>query len=565
MKYSEIIKQNKLLENSESKNSYEIAIFSNIMVHQLKDIEEYSLRSSGINANISLGDYDNILQDSLVYQKSNAIVIFWELYNLIDGLQYRIELLTSQEYQDLITKTKAEIKMVFNNLKDIPLVLINKFSTIIFEQNSLKRTRLEELASILNSYIENIQLTNITVIDIDKVIANVSINNSIDLRHYSSSKTLYSIEFYKEYASYIKPIFQAVNGKTKKALIFDCDNTLWKGVLGEDGFDGIKMFNEVQHLAVSLAKQGVIIGLCSKNNPEDVDNVLLKHKEMILKDSDIVIKKVNWTDKATNLTSIAKELNIGLDSFVFVDDSNFEVNLIKEKLPMVEVVQVPPKEHEYSMLLRKVSNLFYNPTQTEEDLKKVAMYKAQVQRVQEEENIGNIEDYLKSLELNIDVYVDDMTYVQRISQMTQKTNQFNLTTKRYTENDIKSFIENSEKMVIAIGVSDKFGDNGIVGLVILDLVNNSAEVDTLLMSCRVLGRNIEYKLMDIIMDNIKAKNATIVHAKYIPTYKNKQVEELFDRYGFELLENSNDLKKYQLNVTDYKYTKTDYIKVTNGN
>ena len=565
MKYSEIIKKNKLLEQNPNKNSYEIVVFSNIMVHQLKDIEEYSLRSSGINANITLGDYDNILQDSLQYKNSNAIIIFWELYNLIDGLQYRIELLSNEDYQDLISKTKTEIKMVFDNLKNIPLVIINKFSTIIFEQNNLNTTRLEELALILNSYVSSIQPTNMTIIDIDKIIANVSINNSIDLRHYYSSKTLYSIAFYKEYTKYIKPIFQAVNGKTKKALIFDCDNTLWKGILGEDGFDKIKIFTEIQYLAVALAKQGVIIGLCSKNNPEDVDDVLENHKDMILKDNDIVIKKVNWTDKATNLQAIAKELNIGLDSFVFVDDSNFEVNLIKEKLPMVEVVQVPHKEHEYSLLLREVRNLFYNPTQTYEDLKKVAMYKAQVQRVQEEENIGNIEDYLKSLELNITVYKDDIAHLQRVSQMTQKTNQFNLTTKRYTENDIKSFIESSDKMVVAIGVNDKFGDNGIVGLVIIDLLDKYAVIDTLLMSCRVLGRNIEYKLMDIIIDNIKRKNINIIKAEYIPTYKNKQVEELFEKYGFGLLEKSDESKQYQLDVNDYTYTETNYIKVTDGN
>lgn len=561
MKYSEIIKESKLLKDN-SKPSYQIVVLSNIMVHQSKEICEYCLRQNGVNAEVVLGDYDNIVQDSLKYQNAHSVLIFWELWNLIDGLQYKIESLSDDEFSAVIDKTKHEMDIVFHNLSNVSLVVVNKFSSLVFNHFSLKQNRIDILMNELNQYLATKK--NIILIDIDKVIASISIEKSIDLRYYYSSKTLYSIEFYKKYFDYIKPIFLSANGKVKKALIFDCDNTLWKGILGEDGFEKIKMYKEIQYLAIQLSKKGVIIGLCSKNNPEDVDEVLEKHPKMILKDEDIVIKKVNWEDKATNLKSIAKELNIGLDSIVFIDDSDFEVNLIKEELPMIEVFQVPNKEYEYAMMIRDILNLFYNPKETKEDLEKVKMYKTQIKRAKEEENITDIEEYLKGLGLNITYFIDDISQADRISQMTQKTNQFNLTTKRYTKIDIETFINNKNMSVISISVNDKFGDSGIVGLAILEFKNDLAIIDTFLMSCRVLGRNIEYRFMDIIFDILKDKSISKVNSVYIKTLKNDQVSDLYDRYGFEVLEKDENLTKYRMLVKNYKNKNLNYIGVKNG-
>lgn len=563
MKYGEILKANKVLEDKD-KPLYQIAVLSNIMVHQSKEICEYILRSDGINASIELGDYDNIIQDSLKYKNSNVVLIFWEIYNFIDGLQYKIEFLSQIELEDLIEKIKMEIDIVLNNLNNTSLVIINKFSSLIFNQYSLKSNRMDFIVEELNLYLENKKQINTNLIDIDKVISKISISKSIDLRYYYSSKTLYNIEFYKEYFKYIKPIFEATNGKTKKALIFDCDNTLWKGILGEDGFENIKMFQEVQYLAKTLSKNGVIIGLCSKNNPEDVDKVIENHKDMILKEDDIVIKKVNWENKASNIKAIAKELNIGLNSIVFIDDSDFEVNLIREELPMVKVIQVPKNEYEYSLLIRESMNLFYSQSQTQEDLKKVSMYKAQVQRSNYKQEVGNIEEYLESLKLEITTYIDDINTIERVSQMTQKTNQFNLTTKRYTQKDIENYMNSNNFTVLAIGVNDKFGDNGIVGLVILEYKNDIVTIDTLLMSCRVLGRNIEYRFMDIIIDIVNSKGFKKLKSTYIKTLKNGQVSDLYNRFGFDILLKDEILTNYKLLPKNYKNRKLKYIRIKNG-
>ena len=562
MKYSEIIRLNHELEGALKETEYKVVILSNIMVHQSKEICEYLLRVESVNASVSIGEYDNIVQDSAKIQDVNAVLIFWEVCNFIDGLQYKINTLSEIDFQSLVEKIKLEIDLVFNNLKEVPLVLINKFTSLVFDQFSLPISRINKLTSELNFYLESAIGENVKIVDINKVISKLSISSSVDLRYYYSSKTLYSVEFYKQYFEYIKPIFLSTAGKIKKALIFDCDNTLWKGVLGEDGFDNIKIYQEIQYLALDLAKKGVIIGICSKNNPEDVDEVLKKHQDMIIRDNDIVIKKVNWGDKASNLKLIAKELNIGTDSLVFIDDSSFEIDLIKKKLPEVRVFQVPKKEYEYGLMVRELSNLFYNSSETKEDERKVQIYKEQLQRTKGEESIGNIEDYLATLGLVLKVYIDDLTQVARISQMTQKTNQFNLTTKRYAEREITALIKEEGSTVISINVQDKYGDNGLTGLAILD--NTQSIIDTLLLSCRVLGRNIEYQFMDVVVGIAKRNKFNKLSAAYIKTNKNQQVVDFYEKCGFIKLNESDGDFQYSLQVNSYNNQDIQYIEVKDG-
>ena len=562
MKYREILKANNLLENNNIETC-DIAIISNIMVHQAKEVCEYSLRVDGVNASVELGDYDNVVQDAIKLKGSNIVLIFWEACNFIDGLQYKADLLSQEELADLINRIKMEVDIVLDSLKNSSMIILNRFSSLIFNQCSLANNKLDVIVKELNLYLESKKQANLNIIDVDKVIAKVSIAKAIDFRYYHSSKTLYSVEFYKEYFTFLKPLITAINGKAKKALIFDCDNTLWKGVLGEDGFYSIKMFKEIQFLAKTLAKNGVIIGICSKNNQEDVDEVIAKHEGMVLQDDDIVIKKVNWENKALNIRSIAKELNIGLDSLVFIDDSDFEVNLIKEALPMVKVIQVPKNEWEYNALIRNTMNLFYSPTLTEEDVNKTFMYKAQVQRAEYKKDSMDINDYLKSLGLEVTIHIDDLELINRMAQMTQKTNQFNLTTKRYTENDISKFVLSDDYIVLAIGVSDKFGDNGIVGLVILELSGNRANINTLLMSCRVIGRNIEYKLMDFIFSLIKKQGLVGINSNYIESLKNEQVKRFYNDCGFNVVNKSKKLTEYEMSIDDYKMSEIDYIRISN--
>ena len=370
----------------------------------------------------------------------------------------------------------------------------------------------------------------------------------------------------------------SANGNAKKALIFDCDNTLWKGILGEDGFNNIEMstvtnkgriFAEIQSIALELNNQGILIGICSKNNPKDVDEVIEFHPDMLLRKEYIAVNKSNWSDKVTNLQNIAQELNIGLDSLVFIDDSSFEVNMIREKLPAVTALQVPGKLHEYPKMLREKKSLFYNLSSTIEDKTKIKMYKQQTKREASKKDFNDIEDYLSALELKLTIYEDDETIIPRMSQMSKKTNQFNLTTKRYTEADIKNFIDAPDYDVYAFSAIDKFGDNGITGLSIIAVKNKNkiaeAEIDTFLMSCRVIGRNIEYRFIYEILNSIHARGINKVRATYVPSEKNSQVESFYKNVGFYEKKGNKEHNEYVLDLLNYNPKKIDYIKVTYRN
>lgn len=576
LKYSEILKRNSALAKSLSNIRYEVKVLSNIIVSQLNELLEYSLRMDGISAVVRSGDYDNIVQDSLKYNRSHLIIIFWELCNIIDGLQFKIELLDEEQFSAIVRKVKSEIDLVLKNLQQTSLVLFNKFTSLEFTNSNLRKNNLDKLVEQLNQYLEDKIPANIKLVDLEKVITNIGVDNSLDLRYYYSSKALYTINFFKAYAEYIKPYIMSANGKSKKAIIFDCDNTLWKGILGEDGFYGIEMssktkggaiFSEIQSMALALNKQGILIGLCSKNNPEDVDEVIKSHPDMQLRDEHITIRKINWSDKVSNLRDIARKLNIGLDSLVFVDDSSFEINFIKAQIPEVTVLQVPERLYNYPKMLRENMDLFYNLSSTQEDKQKIRMYKQQVLRESAKKEFSDIEAYLASLELKLTIFEDDRSIIPRMSQMTQKTNQFNLTTKRYTEGDIKEFITNNDTKIFAFSVCDKFGDSGVTGLCIISIdgTNNKiADIDTFLMSCRVIGRNIEYAFMDYLINYLKDCKVGSVTAKYIQTPKNEQVKDFFDKCSFSLNGLSETEKKYTLYIGHYKRKQLEYIEVING-
>lgn len=568
MKLSDMISQNQKLQKSSKSPIYNIAILSNTTISPLKDILEYHLRIHDINPCITLGDYDNIVQDSLKYPTQNSVILFWELANIINGLHYKVEIFDESDFQALLSKTKQEIHFVLENLKSSPLVLFNTFSSLVFRDTSLKKSKLDLLCDELNIFLSQLQFPNLVIIDIEKIMARIGAISSIDFRYFYSSKSLYSVEFYKHYAEQISPVILNICGKTKKALIFDCDNTLWKGILGEDGFQGIQMssktntgaiFEEIQHLAIMLAKQGIIIGLCSKNNNTDVQHVLDNHPDMRLKDEYIVIKKINWTDKATNLANIAKELNIGLDSIVFVDDSDFEISLIQEKLPSVTTIQVPKQLSNYPAIIRKKLNLFFSLRTTQDDLNRVAEYKNQISRQQFQTEFSNIDDYLKSLDIELIIHENNKEHVPRIAQLTQKTNQFNLTTKRYTETDIEQFMD--DDIVISVEVLDKFGDNGITAVMILKLEDTTVSIDTFLMSCRVIGRNIEFALCDTLFEKLKNRQIETCKATYIKTLKNEQVQNLYKLFGFITTKETEEVKQYILPIKNYIEKNISYIKV----
>jgi FkbH-like protein len=577
LKYTELLHLNKKAQGLISTKPYEIGILSNVTINSFKEVLEYKCRLNSIEPNIEIGNFDNVVQDSATFSSKNLVIIFYDTLNIIDNVSGFFEDINEETFNQLKQKLFSEIDIIFSNLKKCASIIFNLFSSAYYSSQIGTVSKVEELVSELNLYLSNNKPQNVSLNNIDEIYVNEGIKNSIDYRFYNSSKAPYTFNFFKNYSLSIDHILLKNTGKLKKAIIFDCDNTLWKGIIGEDGVEGIdmstssnygKFFNLVQHIAVYLSKKGVIIGLCSKNNESDVIEVLKNHNDIILKEENIVIKKVNWTDKATNLKHIAQELNIGADSLVFVDDSSFEINLIKQQLPEVISIQVPEKISDYPTLLLKNIYAYFNLTPTLDDVKKTEMYKQQFERENSKDNFASINDYLSSLKIELKIIKDDADYVTRLSQLTQKTNQFNLTTYRYSETEIEQFIKSNNAHVYAMFVKDKFGDSGLTGVCIAkEDINNPTHiiVDSLLMSCRIIGRKIEYVYMNTIITDLEKRGYKTLSANYIPTKKNAQVQSFYDSIGLNLQPSNNEEKHYTMQLSNFIANNAEYIKVTSNN
>jgi len=572
LKYSEILAQNKMLRESVRGNKYTISILANVTVNPLIELIEYSCRLKGINPLVKIGNYDNIAQDSATHTKSDLVLVFYDIFKIINELPFFFEDISDEMLSGLNDRIYSEFDIIYKNLESCPSVVINTFSSQYFSKGFTGISKIELFVFELNLQISQKRSKNVSFINLDTIFSTIGIHQAIDYRLYYASKALYTISFFKYYLQALEPTILRNTGKLKKAIIFDCDNTLWNGILGEDGFSGIDMslksgkgfaFNKIQQIARFLSNNGVIVGLCSKNNEADVVDVINNHADMVLKDENIVVKKINWNDKATNLKEIATELNIGLDSIVFIDDSDFEINLIKEIIPEIKTIRVPNNLLDYQKIMLDYIFKYFNLSVSNEDKLKTKMYKQQANRIESKSNAESIDDYLKSLDIVIKVFENDESFVPRISQMTQKTNQFNLTTKRYTENQISNFLISEDSSIFAISVSDKFGDNGITGALICDFdkVSNIVEIDTFLMSCRIIGRNVEFVFFDFFVKKISKMGYAILKASYIPTKKNEQVKGLYESFGFEISHIENEKKEYILNVANYRRKNLDYIKI----
>jgi len=389
----------------------------------------------------------------------------------------------------------------------------------------------------------------------------------IDWRYYFTAQMPFNPQLIRFFKVWWSRKLEEIQMNRKKCLVLDLDNTLWGGILGEDGVTGISMsgdypgkaFHYWQEGLKELQQQGIMLAICSKNNAEDVEEIWEKRTDMVLKKDDFVAARINWQDKATNLQELATELNIGLDSFVFVDDSPTERELIRQTFPMVSVPDFPTQPYNLSILYGDLVQRYFGIYAiTAEDRAKTQQYALNAQRAQAQASFGNYEDFLRSLEMRLIVEpINDMTIV-RAAQMMQKTNQFNLTTQRYTEEDIRNIIAQGGK-AWTLSVADRFGDNGITGLLIL---NKKGTIDTMLMSCRVLGKGIEEAFVKYVLTELKLKGMSVVVGKYIPSAKNAQVKDFWKKMGFVLTETYEDGScAYAIDLRHTELVIKDYYKI----
>ena len=349
------------------------------------------------------------------------------------------------------------------------------------------------------------------------------------------------------YGELVGRLLGALRGRSSKCLVLDLDNTLWGGVIGDDGLEGIQLgqgstvgeaFVAFQQFALQLARRGIILAVCSKNDEANALSPFEKHPDMVLRRKDIACFVANWQDKASNLRHIAKTLNIGLDSLVFADDNPFERNLVRQELPEVQVPELPEDAALYIDTIAD-AGYFEALTLTAEDRERAGQYRANAEREELRAALTgdgtDMEGYLKGLAMELDVRPFDGIGLSRIVQLINKTNQFNLTTRRYTEEEVRTIMADPSVAAYQFRLTDRFGDNGMIAVLIGRLgINNALLIDTWLMSCRVLGRQVEEACLNVMIDAARQWGATVLHGEFIPSAKNSMVREHYQKLGFTL-------------------------------
>lgn len=384
-------------------------------------------------------------------------------------------------------------------------------------------------------------------------------NNSFSTKMWYMGKIPFTSDAQNKIAELIIRITHMQNRVAKKVLVLDLDNTLWGGLAGEADNTSITLsedhnglaYKNMQRVVLQMQKNGVLLAIISKNNPEDAFSIIDNHSHMILRREHFAAMRINWEQKHENMKSIAKELNLGLDSFVFWDDNPTERELIQQMLPEVEVPDFPDKVEDYPTAMLEVYHIFFEKsTVTKEDRDRTKQYAENTQRNLLFQEVGNFESYLKMLEIKI-TRVDACANQTRLVQLLNKTNQFNLTTIRYTEEEMSQILTTESKEVFLYQVEDKFGDNGIVGAVIVDFTTEQPMIEEWVLSCRVMGKNIEYAILNDIEQKMLALGYEYLQGKYIPTQKNKPVENLYEKSGFQLM------RQEPLGVNIYKISLKD--------
>lgn len=345
-----------------------------------------------------------------------------------------------------------------------------------------------------------------------------------------------------EWLKFIHPLA----GRSAKVLVTDLDNTLWGGIVGEDGFDGIQLgpeysgagYLKLQQALIDLYRRGVLLAIASKNNLEDALQVLDEHPAMLLRSKFFAAMRINWNDKARSLREIAEELNLGIDSLVFVDDNPAERQRIRQELPEVTVIDLPPDPLQYASAVRECA-LLERLSLSEEDVHRSELYVQQRFRSNLERQSASVEDFLFALEQHVTIEPVREATVARAAQLAQKTNQFNLTTRRYNELELRELAARPDYEILTVRVRDRFGDNGLVGLCVLHICRRVAEIEALLLSCRVIGRTVERALLAYVIERCRQHGVACLEGCYLPTRKNKPAEGFYRAHGFSAADRSD--------------------------
>jgi len=568
----ELLKNENLIEKN-------ISILGGSTTSEIKNILELFLLNSGIKPNFYESEYNQYYEDALFgnedLDKFNPDIVYIHTTNQ-NITQLPQPNNSENEIISLLDNELQRYKSIWSSLAKYDCAIIqNNFDYTI--DRSLGNLDCYDIhgktyfINQLNNEFSKISrgVKNLYINDINYLSSYIGLKNWFDRSLWHQAKYALSLDSIPELAFNISKIISAIFGKTKKCLVLDLDNTCWGGVIGDDGLDGIHIGTETaiaesytsfQKYAKELKQRGVALAVCSKNDFKNAKEGF-DHPDSVLKFDDFTSFKANWNPKNQNILDIAKEINIGIDSLVFIDDNPVERDVVSSQVPSVAV---PNVEDDVIHFIDHIDrNGYFEPiTLSVDDINRNKYYEGNKKRLTEQATFQSYDEFLVSLDMTAEIKSFSSVYLDRITQLINKTNQFNLTTKRYTAGEIENISTSDEHIKIYGKLTDKYGDNGLIAVSIGSIKKRQCHIDLWLMSCRVLKRDMEFAMLDELVKQCTEKGVSTIVGYYYKSTKNNMVSNLYEKFGFNLLERSDEDSVWKLDILDYE-NKNKFIGVSN--
>ena len=537
-------------------SEYRLALISNATVDFIAPALTATAARYGIALECVTAGYDQAVQESLnpdsainrAKPHGALIALDWR------GVPLKPAVGKTEEARATVNTVLRHIQMIRNGIQQnsgATCIVQNLAAPPEMLMGSLDRVlpgaQRNLIDSVNRGLAESVLGTSDVLMDVAGLAETVGLANWFSPSEWNLAKLPFSQAYLPLYADHVCRIIAALRGKTRRCLVLDLDNTLWGGVIGDDGLKGIQIaqgdaageaYLALQRYCLALRERGVVLAVSSKNEDDIARSPFREHPEMLLREEHFAVFQANWNDKATNIKAISEELALGLESLVFVDDNPFERQLVRKALPQVAIPEMPEDPALFARALA-AAGYFELATFSQEDLSRAAYYDGNARRTALKQQVGDLNQYLASLDMEITFQPFNETGRARIAQLINKSNQFNLTTRRYTEAEVAEMEADPNCFTLQIRLTDSFGDNGMISVVICRLTAEGEwEIDTWLMSCRVLGRGVETMTLRALLEHASDRGVRKLIGRFRPTDKNRIVEQHYSKLGFTEVDRS---------------------------
>lgn len=517
------------------------------------DLLGYALEKHGFlhdaHSEVSFGDLNDHAGNLRRFAEQGvAYVLLIQCFDqLLPSLESR-----PQEWESFFEHWEQEFGLLLQQAGDGMTLFVLEFHSLLGGNPGV---------DLLNTHLRRLSEGRVVLLKTAEIVAQLGEERAFSLRYYFQHRAPFTLEFWDRLAAGLFSRRPDLSGRYRKVLVLDADNTLWGGTVGEDGLEGLRLdphaypgnvFWTVQKQLLELHGRGVLLALSSKNNREDALEVLAHHPHCLLKAEHFISLRIDWTDKVTHLEDLARELNLGLDSLVFLDDSPLECEQVRQCLPEVETCQVPSALYLYPSMLARLSASFPGASSD-----KTAQYVHRRLVEGQRKEHASQSAFLQSLQMNLRIRRNPLDQRPRLVELSQKTNQFNLTTLRYSPADVENLIHSPDRDIFSLDLSDRFGGHGVVGLLSWRRIEEGWEVENFLLSCRVLGRGVELAIWQVFKEVAARSQAQVLQAEYRPSAKNAQVKDFYPRLGMQTIATN----RYRVELANWEWVAPDWIEV----